>query len=595
MNLLCEIFAVLLLFMAVGCYAQNNYIIKDKDISVGIKINDEGIPSIGKIAYLPSGVNFITDNDSPVSLWSFTVKPDGKYTADEITVLPSMAEKVSVTAKNTSLEMLWKNVRTSEMKTGFDVTVTVSLKEGNSYWNINISENKDYGIWQVKFPCVSDIDVSEENTVMIPNYSGILSQGYNTNQSIEYPGVVCSNQFSTVTKKDATLYISPEDVKAEHKIFTFNTPAPGNMLFSITNNPDYMGEANHSYKQSYAFNFAVLKGDWFDAAKKFRKWGIASNFAPFSNGPIAERKDLPQWFKDNPVWISHHGLIDLHKENVIKTKEFLGVPCACHTYHWSTYTFDTHYPNYMPAQERFKQDIKDEQAKGIKVMPYTNGHLVDINQAPSYKEYGDIMLSFGPDEKPRVSEFQAEGANNVTCCPTSPYYDVYVDQVCQIMKEENIDALYIDQVGCVPAFTCFNKEHKHPVGGGSHWTDTYFKMINEVREKLNAIKGEPIVITTESSAEAYPFDAWLRCNEGSETLTDSPVNTVVYSGYVASFGDYYYGEEYTRQDSLPAINKTAVALSKGFQPGWGLGTGYEVNTYPNFGKYFKGVAQARYS
>ncbi|MBQ7256237.1 MAG: hypothetical protein IJS60_00910 [Abditibacteriota bacterium] len=611
---------IIIVIGTMGCNAQSkDYIIKNKDITVGIFISDDYNATISKIADNGTRVNFITDTDENNNLWSFICKPSNQFTADSMFLGPRDAEKLTVTplvadgkidsskplseqkfkdAKSRTpdaLKMVWENVKIYGMNSGFDVTVYCALAENNSYWNIGISSNQDYGVWQIIFPNITNIDVAKGNNVLLPQYGGNFSDGFDTNMDLEYPGVVCSNQLTSVTKGGTSLYMSPEDVKAEHKIFSFKTPKPDNMNFYITLNPDYMGVGGKEYVQSYNFNFATLKGDWFDVAKKFRAWGIKSNFAPFSQGKIEDRADLPQWFKDCPMWLTQHGLTDETKANVIKTKEFLGVPVAVHTYHWSQYLFDTHYPNWLPAQDRYKQDIMDFQAKDIKVMPYTNTHLVDINQAPTYKKYGDILLSFGPDEKPRISEFQAEGANNVTCCPTSPYYDAYLEEVQNIMKEENIDALYMDQVGCVPAFTCFNKDHNHPVGGGSHWADTYYKLIQEIREKLNEIKGEPIVITTESSAEAYPFDAWLRCNELNDSLADSPVNTVIYSGYVASFGNYYYGEEFTRQEALPAINKTAIVLTKGWQPGWGFGTGDEVHAYPYFGKYVKGVAEARWA
>ncbi len=611
---------IILFFATVGCQGDTNYILKNKDITVGIKGFPNNNVSVSKIYDNGTKVDFITDTDPNNNLWSFTCKPSGQLTAQEIKLNPTDAKsfiaetlisqgnieinkpisksrsyKPSKNRQPDTIKMIWKDVKTPDMSTGFDVTVFCSLSNNNSYWNIEISPNKDYGLWTVVFPNVTNIDTSKGNRVINPQYGGYFTDDYDMNVGFEYPGVDCTNQMTAITKGNTTLYISPEDVKAEHKIFNFKCPKPGIMNFYIEMLPDYMGIGNIEYKQSYNFNFATIKGDWFDAAKKFRSWGIGSGFAPFSQGKIEDREDLPQWFKDNPLWLSMHYLTDEHRDNIIRSKEFLGVPVAVHAYQWQQYPFDTHYPNWLPAFDRFKDDIKDIQAHDMRIMPYLNGHLVDANLSPTYKKYGDILLSVDEKGEPRTSVFQAEGAKNMTCCPASPYFDALVEESVNVMKEENIDGIYFDQVGCVPAFTCFNKEHGHPIGGGSHWADAYYKLIQTVRKKLNEIKGEPIIIATESSAEAYPFDAWLRCNEGADFLADSPVNTVIYSGYVASFGYYYYGDEYEKQDSLPAINKAAIALSKGFQPGWGFGNDNELVNYPNFGKYVKGVAQARWA
>ncbi|MCQ2560050.1 MAG: NADH-quinone oxidoreductase subunit A, partial [Clostridia bacterium] len=40
----------------------------------------------------------------------------------------------------------------------FDVEAKITLSENNSYWDINISENKDYGFWSVVYPAFSPLD-----------------------------------------------------------------------------------------------------------------------------------------------------------------------------------------------------------------------------------------------------------------------------------------------------------------------------------------------------------------------------------------------------------------------------------------------------
>ncbi|MBQ0104897.1 MAG: hypothetical protein KBT47_02540, partial [Armatimonadetes bacterium] len=87
-------------------------------------------------------------------------------------------------------------------------------------------------------------------------------------------------------------------------------------------------------------------------------------------------------------------------------------------------------------------------------------------------------------------------------------------------------------------------------------------------------------------------DGWLRCNECDPSLNDSPVQNMIYSGYVQSFGFYYTPNEFEKQDALPAINKTAIGLSKGYQLGWGFGW-VDYTKYPDFAKYVKNGCKAR--
>ncbi len=45
-----------------------------------------------------------------------------------------------------------------------------------------------------------------------------------------------------------------------------------------------------------------------------------------------------------------------------------------HWYFWHHYPYDTHYPDYPPAQERFAGMVRDAQLGG-RVTPYINGRL----------------------------------------------------------------------------------------------------------------------------------------------------------------------------------------------------------------------------
>jgi len=575
---------------------MKKHIIKNNLISVELTELENKDVVISDIQDIKNKTNFVATKDYNNLLWTLKVKKSDNFTSEEIILDPSDSEKLIVDNKTTDIKLTWKNVKSQDMSAGFDVTVTGELSGGNSLWDINVKSNtKDYGIWQVVFPNVSGLDCAKNNTVMIPNYGGALNTDFiQMSADIDYPSTIVSMQFMSLTKGKSTLYMSTHDLKSRHKIFSWRTPQPNEMNFKITNNPDYMGVGGHDYTQGYKFVIATLQGDWFDAAKKYRKWGIDNKFTPFSQGRIDERKDYPQWMKENPVWLGWHGLTNDNVKNLPDFQKFLNVPCAVHVYHWSQYPFDTHYPNWLPAWDRFANDVKTVRAAGLKVMPYTNAHLVDIKNSPTYKKYGDNLLSFGPNEKPYISEFNATSdVLNVTACPTvKEYYNQIVDEEKNIIKEYDTDAVYLDQVGCVPAFTCFNKNHNHPVGGGSHWTDTYYNMITDIRKEANKVKGSPIITTTESSSESYPFDAWLRCNEGSPSL--SPVATVVYNGYVVSFGSYFYGDEFTTDNALPAINKTATQLTFGYQLGWGWG-GRQWEEYPDFGKYIKGASQARFA
>ncbi|MBQ0104962.1 MAG: hypothetical protein KBT47_02870, partial [Armatimonadetes bacterium] len=355
------------------------------------------------------------------------------------------------------------------------------------------------------------------------------------------------------------------------------------------------------YKQEYKYNIAVVKGDNYDVCKKYRKWGIDNKFIPFAMGRFADRKDIPNWWKDICVWLccDIYDKKDYSTDWTIDAVRFLDMQVGIHLYQWSENIYDTHYPNMLPARENVKDDLPRLCENNVIIMPYTNGHIVDRAQSDWYTKFGDTLLLEKENGNFVKSPYQSVNTENMEACPASDYQDCYYNEAMNVLRTLKPDALYTDQLGSTPAETCFSDEHRHAPGGGDFWTKTYNNLLNKIRKDINAEREEPIIMTTECSAEVMPVDAWLACAEWGDGLTDTNSQMYVFSGYRAKFGVIVFEEEMNRDDSLPAINKTAVALCKGYQLGWQLtneGSGGNlVCKYPKFGNHLKDAAHARYA
>jgi hypothetical protein len=83
-------------------------------------------------------------------------------------------------------------------------------------------------------------------------------------------------------------------------------------------------------------------------------------------------------------------------------------------------------------------------------------------------------------------------------------------------------------------------------------------MVKNIRNEVSK-GGNFIFLTSESAAEPYDFDGFLRCNEGHPDLV--PVWQSVYSGYRISFGYYFQAPG----EWLPKIAKQFL---EGNQIGW---------------------------
>lgn len=601
-------FALIFTIMCLGCSAENKTLENGK-ISLSFDIKEKCV----SLADIKSKNKSFMSNTSHCNIWSFTAKKNKDYTGEEIILTENNAENVTSEFKKNSAEFVWHNVKTDKMETGFDVTVSVRLSEENSYWDFKITENPQYGIWECQFPKLKDLNF-QDNRVILPRQGGsVLKELDAETVDLEYPDLSCTIQLTGMTDGRNTLYLCPEDLNGNFKKYSYSQKDK-KLDFSITNRPENMALANTPYVQDYSFNMAVIKGDHYDACKKYRNWGIKNRFTPFAKGRTENRKDLPKWWKDNCVWLCYdapgkqvmpenygEGLFFENTKNAIK---YLNLPLIVHFYWWSENRFDTHYPNMLPAESFIPEKLKElKSMPGVKIMPYTNGHLTDCKASEYYKQYGDTMLSLQPDGK-KYEENWGSDALNCVSCPMSIYADINRKEICETMKQLDFDVAYYDQVCAEKPRMCFNPLHNHPFGGGHLWTDAYRKLLLENDTELEKIKGDYVPVTSESSAEVYPMDGWLRCNEAFPELADEPLTSYIYSGYVMSFGTRYYDEEFENDNALPAINKTAVDLCKGIQLGWNLTNWRTINinnkqnefeAYPTFGKYFKEAAQARMS
>ncbi|MBQ0104898.1 MAG: hypothetical protein KBT47_02545, partial [Armatimonadetes bacterium] len=358
----------LVVFCAV-CYAAG---VQNKNISVELTDTGNNNLVFSKIENIKTGVNFITSPDDKNSLWTITMRK-GVKAESEIILKPQDSEKAIVENKKDTVKITWTNVRNNKMKGSVDVIVTGRLEGDNSYWKIRSVNNSDYGYWSVNFPNVTNIHAAKENLLTNPNYGGRFEKGLEEDYDFPFPSLFVTMQWQMVTKNNTTLYMATEDTRAITKQFSCKKTSPDNMKFSVSLNPENMGVAVVDYEQPYEVNISAFEGDWYDGCKKYRKWGIENKYANFGKGKIEDRKDLPQRYKELPVWLRQEGFTEVQISRIIDFAKYLDVPVASHTYYWSQYGFDTHYPNILPAQDIYIEQIKRMHDANIKVMPYTNG------------------------------------------------------------------------------------------------------------------------------------------------------------------------------------------------------------------------------
>ena len=331
-------------------------------------------------------------------------------------------------------------------------------------------------------------------------------------------------------------------------------------------------------------------GDWYDATNFYRDFVNSS----CDWGKEETEKNTPEWMLDIPFWIMdwvpydatsddilptnlRHDGDDIHYndwyENAIKLQDELGIPIGYHVYNWHQIPFNNDYPHFVPARERYLQGHKELKKHGIRIMPYINSLLWDTKDR-GYEVYlfesvgrqGAVKLENGDVETLIFESKEANGepVKLAPMCPTTKVWKETELALIQDMYDKyDFDAIYLDQIAARIPHRCMDKNHGHPLGGGSWWQEGY----NDMLRALNAAKPADKGFSTECNAEVYTnnMDAYLSwCWQ----LTDGEVPAFMrlYSDKVIVFGRNTNGRKKT--DTMYWKYNTAMAFVGGQQLGW---------------------------
>ena len=282
-KILALLFAVIL---SAGVFGED-FVLSGRNMKIVLKETDRNIV-LSRVSDMKTGTDFINTLDFFRPLWHFTVKKDRDFQGSEINLLPKDADTFSYIKGKNSYEFIWKNVKKSFMKVGFDVTVSAEIKDDNSYWKIRISENEEYGLWHIYFPYIANMDAQNGDEIMYPYRGGFLYNKFDDIRGFRKPyahdesdssyskdlGYISPQffQLGSFTKispkgEKVSLYFSAEDRNCSMKSINYILPKPNVFDYQIRNFPENMSLKGLSYEQKYKFNMALVRGDWFDCAR----------------------------------------------------------------------------------------------------------------------------------------------------------------------------------------------------------------------------------------------------------------------------------------------------------------------------------------
>jgi hypothetical protein len=216
---------------------------------------------------------------------------------------------------------------------------------------------------------------------------------------------------------------------------------------------------------------AAHQGDWRWGAHRYRRW--ADNWLRLPTPPPW----LHTWFGWQRTILEHQygEVLWTYDQLAQLTEHALDADLdALHILGWWKGGMDRGYPHYdcderLGGEAAFRAGIQAAKARGLKVLPYMNGRLMDVTM-PYFKTHGNEFTArtlIGTQYRETypfwgrgslVSTLARQQVQHAIPCPSCAEW---WDEVERQVVEYGADGILIDQVGGVLDRLCFSKEHGH--------------------------------------------------------------------------------------------------------------------------------------
>ena len=438
-----------------------------------------------------------------------------------------------------ALVLTWRDIPLDGERNVLDAEARIEKRaDGSQAWSL-VFDNRlaKRVLFSTEFPRLGRVVRDGEGDAMIPDrdhgarlFKGIRARKKRTVR--RYLGH--APMVSAFFIGEDGLYVVAEDPDARIKSFVME--GEQNIRFET---PVEVGAEG----PRFAVSFAPLKGDWWAAARRYRRFALAQKWC--AKGPIKDIPSYPRRLCEIPLWINIHGHPEVASNVLARAKSlFPDFATGLHWHLWQHSGHDVNYPEYFPEQPGVKECIAFCESLGQEPMPYTNGRLWTADSS------GFLMAEphsiRRADGGPYIEKYAPWTPRFAVMCPSRPeWHRVLRGFTGRILDGLGARSLFIDQIGAAEGCACYNPAHGHPVGGGAWWYDGYAAALAPIRAAYNA-KGA--FITTEGAGEAYlgMVDGYLQVV--ARTPEDVPFHNAVYAGYTT-----YFCSPENNDDASPAF------------------------------------------
>ncbi|MBR4519708.1 MAG: hypothetical protein IKO65_11980 [Victivallales bacterium] len=550
---------------AEDAFPDGTLVLENHGLKIFLGSAEDGFPCLAVVNALgDTPVRFVTHRDSQPGLWKIAFKKP--YPATETIWLTPGSSSTSIAKNDGDSQIIeWQGIGLPGEPGVVDVHCEIIPVPNRPEftWRIRVTNRStQWGLTETQFPMLSQVIQPGKGDALLPdsNWGHRLFRNSAVQCDQLYPSHKCQMQFMAFNQGDAGLYFAAHDTGARPKRLVVTSQQDASFRVFAENS----AQPEASRGAEFDFCLAAYQGDWWQAAKRYRKWATAE--APWTaKGPIVVRNDFPRSLVDIAFWQQLSNIAFSSCDHLGSLMEQLHARLdhrpgfALHWYCWHQIPFDNSYPEYFPVREGFDANVRRLTSQGMLAMPYINGRLWDVD-IPSFADARAAAAL--PENGSPAIEVYGSGRRLTPMCPYTRLWQDKMDYVCsRLMDEYHVSGIYLDQISCGPAELCFNPEHGHPLGGGTHWVDGYRTLLARIKAKA-APKG--VFLTSECGAEPYMDNLDGHLIWTPRTQEDVPTLAAVYSGYTIYFSNTSHPED----DEWPFKAQQARDFLWGCQPGW---------------------------
>jgi hypothetical protein len=483
-------------------------------------------------------------------LWEMTFI-DTKEPGTRVVVTPACHEPLSftksVTGSTQTLTLRWPSQRVdSNSEDQFRVSLTLTLEGGaeTAEWKLNAeSEMTRYSFWSGSITLGIEEDGGQDHFLLNPVVGYLTKNPATTLPPPETPFDCLIRSVAQVTAfydaKGNGLYVAGADGTGDYaNNFRFSGDGQRTRITFDHYSEDTLNPAR-DFSMPYPVKIGRFRGDWYDAADRYRTWLEGTEIA--SRGPLHSREDIPESVKEIqqvivlgplenyffPGGFDLAGRIEDYRNHYglerVRVMQFSPVWAEGNELGVGKYDIDSAWlPNLQVMKEAgstldlymldnyFHQSHPSYLAEGWDLTTLRDPAGEALSQSPP-----------GPDPGPYA-----------LIDPSTDKWLQHMDDLGEALGQEGVGGMYLDNFFPERGEHCFSVDHGHLPGFGSYLTRGFSETFSRLRAA--ARKHVPdFITTTEVTFEGYlrDTDMMLAVSEQTDLVSadERTVGTDLYS------------------------------------------------------------------